>query len=73
MRETDPEGWASVVAYEAAALAENPRMFLVGKTPIPEAVNAWRARNPNATVEAVLSKDYARSCERPPALEEIAA
>ena len=73
LRETDPEGWASVVAYEAAALAENPRMFLVGKTPIPEAVNAWRARNPNATVEAVLSKDYARSCERPPALEEIAA
>lgn len=69
LRETDPEGWASVVAYEAAALAENPRMFLVGKTPIPEAVNAWRARNANATVEAVLSKDYARSCERPPALE----
>ncbi len=69
LRETDPEGWASVVAYEASALAENPRMFLVGKTPIPEAVAAWRARNPNATVEAVLSKDYARSCERPPALE----
>lgn len=44
-------------------------MFLVGKTPIDVAVNAWRARNPNATVEAVLSKDYARSCERPPALE----
>ena len=72
LRETDPEGWASVVAYEAAALAENPRMFLVGKTPIPEAVNAWRARNPNATVEAVLSKDYARSCERPTNLENAA-
>ena len=65
LRETDPEGWASVVAYEAAALAENPRMFLVGKTPIDVAVTAWRAKNPAATVEAVLSKNYARACERP--------
>ena len=44
-------------------------MFLVGKTPIDDAVVAWRARNPAATVEAVLSKDYARACERPAALE----
>jgi len=69
LRETDPEGWAAVVAYEAAALAENPRMFLVGMTPIAEAVATWRARNPAATVEAVLSKDYQRTCERPSNLE----
>lgn len=62
LRESDPEGWAAVVAYEEAALAANPRMFLVGKTPLPEAVSAWRSRNPLANVEAVLAKDYSR-CE----------
>lgn len=68
LQQTDPEGWAAVVAYEAAAIEQNPRMFLVGHTPIADAVAAWRARNPTATVEAVLSKDYARTCERPPVL-----
>lgn len=65
LRETDPEGWAEVVAYEARALARNPRMFVTGKAPLPEMVAAWRAKNPSATVEAVLSKDYKRTCERP--------
>lgn len=66
LRETEPDRWAEVVAYEAAALAQNPRMFLVGQLPIGEAVDAWRARNPHATVETVLSKDYARTCAQPP-------
>lgn len=60
LRETDPEGWAAVVAYEQEALAKNPRMFLVGKTEISEAVDAWRARNPDATVAGVLDKEYNR-------------
>lgn len=70
LRERDPARWREVVAYEAAALAKNPRMFLVGDSPIADAVEAWRARNPDATVEAVLSKDYARTCA---AQEEKAA
>jgi hypothetical protein len=60
LRETDPAGWAAVVAYERVALARNPRMFIVGQAPIGEAVAAWRAKHPRATVEEVLGKTYAR-------------
>ena len=60
LRETDPEGWAAVVEYERVALARNPRMFIVGQAPISEAVAAWRAKHPRATVDEVLGKTYAR-------------
>ena len=62
LRETDPLRWAEVVAYEAAALATNPRMWVSGrsKMPLPEAVERWRAQNPTATIAAVLDKAYSR-------------
>ena len=47
---------------QRAALARNPRMFVVGQSPLPQAVAAWRVRNPLATVEEVLDKTYGR-CE----------
>lgn len=57
----DPATFAAVVSYEATALARNPRMHATGfKRPIPEVVARWRAENPDATVEAVLTKEYAR-------------
>jgi hypothetical protein len=62
LRETDPAGWEAVVEYERAALARNPRMFVVGAAPIAQVVVAWRGRNPLATVEEVLDKTYGR-CE----------
>jgi hypothetical protein len=60
LRETDPAKWADVVEYEAAALAKNARMFIAGDTPIAEAVERWRAKHPDATVEGVLAKSYER-------------
>jgi hypothetical protein len=62
LRETDPDRWAEVVAYEAAALAENPRMWVIGrsKLPLPVAVELWRKANPSATVADVLDKAYSR-------------
>ena len=60
LRETDPEGWAAVAAYERVALARNPRMFIVGQAPIGEAVAAWRGKHPDATVDGVLGKTYGR-------------
>lgn len=61
LRETEPERWAEVLAYEARALATNPKLGgIVGAVPVAEAVERWRARNPRATVEEVLSKSYSR-------------
>ena len=60
-----PETFGMVVRYEADALARNPRMHATGaKMPIQEAVDRWRAANPDATVEAVLTKEYTR-CNAP--------
>lgn len=61
-----PDLWAAVVEYEATALARHPRMHVLGSTgrPLPEAVAAWRQRNPRATVEDVLRKEYSR-CSGP--------
>lgn len=59
LRESDPVRWRRVVAYEAKALAANPRMFLLKTAPIAEVVEAWRLRHPEATVAAVLAKQYA--------------
>lgn len=66
LRETDPQRWAEVLAYEAAALGENPKMWVSGrsKMPLPAAVDRWREANPRATVEDVLDKAYSR-CKVP--------
>ena len=61
LRETEPERWAEVLAYEARALEKNPKLGgIVGGVPVAEAVERWRARNPAATAEEVLSKSYSR-------------
>jgi hypothetical protein len=56
---SDPETYAEVVAYEAQALANNEKMHATAaKKSIPAMVDAWRASNPDATVEEVLAKTY---------------
>lgn len=66
LRETEPELWAKAVAYEISSLKRNPNMSITGrkrsKQPITidVAVEEWRAKNPEATVEAVLNKEYRR-------------
>lgn len=62
-----PERFAAIVAYEAAALARNPRMAITGAkrtdgTPMPitEVVALWRSVHPRATVASVLDKEYGR-------------
>jgi hypothetical protein len=69
LREQHPDLFAVVCEYEAAALAVNPRMWVLGtsKRPLPEAVAAWRERNPYASAEEVLRKEYARGCMGNPA------
>ena len=60
-----PDLFAVAVAYEAAALARHPKMFVCGGDPqlaLPEKVAWWRANNPGAQVEQVLRKDYHRGC-----------
>ena len=60
-----PDLFAVAVAYEAAALARHPSMVVCGgkpPLPLPAAVYAWRQRNPGASVEQVLRKDYHRGC-----------
>jgi hypothetical protein len=62
----DPETFEAVRAYEARSLAANPRMNITGlkrsgvALRIDEVVRSWREKNPDATVEAVLSKEYSR-------------
>lgn len=55
-----PDLFARVVAYEAAALAVNPKMFVVAGKPLELAVHDWRRRNPRATEDDVLAKAYCR-------------
>ena len=43
LRETDPAGWEAVVEYERAALERNPKMFVVGQSPLPQAAAATGA------------------------------
>jgi hypothetical protein len=61
----EPDTFAKVVAYEARARAKNPNLliFPAAKKSIAEVVRAWRARNPDATVDSVLDKSYER-CDR---------
>jgi hypothetical protein len=56
----NPEAYARVLAYEARALTRNPKWFLKGSQPLDVQVKTWRKKNPDATVEAVLDKSYAR-------------
>ena len=61
LRETDAERWSEVLAYEAQALEKTPTLGgIVGGKPMAEAVEAWRARNPRATIDEVLNKQYSR-------------
>lgn len=61
LRETEPARWAEVIEYEGTALAKNPKLGgIVGGVPVEVAVDRWRARNPDATVQAVLAKSYSR-------------
>lgn len=75
---TEPADYADVVAYEAEALARNPRMAATGfkrdgrPMTIPEVVERWRSQNPDATVSAVLAKEYTR-CTKDARAEQRAA
>ncbi len=66
LRETDPQGWSAAVDYESKALAKNPKMFVTGTRTLPDHVNRWRARHPEAALDAVLDKSYGR-CGKPTA------
>lgn len=61
LSEWDPPIYKRLVQAQQAALRRNPKFtWLGGKKTLPEVVAAWRERNPNATVDAVLSKNYTR-------------
>jgi hypothetical protein len=58
---TQPQLYAKVVEYERIALERNPRMHATGyKRTIPEVVERWREKNPDADVNQVLDKTYTR-------------
>lgn len=61
LKQVDPATYARVLAYENRSVAANPRMtVLPGGTPLDDAVTRWRLNNPDATIEAILSKRYER-------------
>jgi len=69
LREKHPKAFQRVVEYEQNAMQAHPRnpkamliMYNAG-VPITEAVEQWRAKNPEATIAAVMRKDYARPAE----------
>jgi len=68
LREQHPDLFALVVEYERVALERHPGMWVLGtsKRPLPEAVAAWRERNPTAMPEDLLRKEYARGCAANP-------
>lgn len=63
LRERFPEKWDEVVEYERVALERNPKMFVTGSRPLPEQVERWAERNPNADINAILDKAYSRCSE----------
>lgn len=71
----EPEIYAAVVAYEAKAVARNANMWATGMgRSIPDGVARWRAKNPLATVDEVLNKNYSRClAEARQQLKEAAA
>lgn len=62
LRQLHPQLFARVEAYEAAALARNAKMFVVGGKPLVEAVDGWVERHPEQALdrEGVLRKAYHR-------------
>lgn len=66
LSESEPATYARAVEYERVALERNPRMaatgFRVKGNPITitDVVKRWRAKNPDATIAAVLAKQYSR-------------
>lgn len=61
-----PERFEAAVRYEArAASRTRPVLRIVGAIPLDEAVRAWRAEHPDATLDEVLAKTYAKACNRP--------
>ena len=77
LRETDPLFFNWVCAWEEEAASKvgkdgkaRPASYrFSSKRPLAEAVERWRARRPEATVDGVLDKDYGRGkpCETPQA------
>lgn len=65
LSEEEPEQFEAVCAYEKKALARNEKLLIFPRSGVPlaAAVARWRSENPDATVEAVMSKDYKR-CDR---------
>ena len=76
LRETEPELWAEVCAWEQAANEQNGKKSyrIRNARPIAEVVERWRARHPEATIDGVLDKDYGRGkpCASPEPLVAIA-
>jgi len=62
LQQTEPTRWKELLDYEAEALARNPKMFVTGKKPLTEFVDNWRAKHPDATIDAILDKSYGRGC-----------
>lgn len=60
LRETNPARFAAIVDYEAAAAANRKTYRFVDGKPLTEAVDEWRARNPQATVQSVLERGNSR-------------
>lgn len=65
LSEEEPEQFEAVCAYESKALARNSKLLIFPRSglPLEQAVAKWRAENPDATIDAVMSKDYKR-CDR---------
>ena len=70
LKQTQPDRFAELVDYENEALEKNPKMFVTGRKPLQQFVDNWRAKNPDATIDAVLDKEYGRGCEALKAIRE---
>lgn len=68
LSQEEPEQFARVAAYEAAAADRNDKMVIFpkvkGRPRLREAVARWREKNPLETVRSVLSRDYKRNDRR---------
>ena len=62
LRETEPVLWQRLLTYETNARNRAPQLYIMGKETIDVLVSKWRSRNPEATVEQVLSKSYTKQC-----------
>jgi hypothetical protein len=65
LRESQPVSYQQIIDFEGRAIQYAvqeglPVKYLRGTKPIDEQVSRWREKNPEATVDAVLDKDYTR-------------